>query len=74
VITINIKFGKEKNYYNGEGNSRYRAGFTYDAEINKPGVRHTSGSTEMGILYESGSSECPKPSGGGYGRFPWEFH
>jgi type IX secretion system PorP/SprF family membrane protein len=75
VIGVNIKFGKEKNYYNGDGNSRYRAGISYDAEINKPGVRYTSGSTEMGILYEGSSESCPKPSGGsGYTRFPWEFH
>ncbi len=73
-ISVNIKFGKEKNYYNGEGNGRYRAGLSYDGEINRPGVRHTSGSSEIGILYEANSESCPKPSGGGYGRFPWEFH
>lgn len=75
VIGVNIKLGKDKNYYSGEGNSRYRAGISYDAEINKPGIRHTSGSTEMGILYESPSESCPKPSGNNnYTRFPWEFH
>lgn len=74
VVGVNIKLGKEKNYYNGEGNSRYRAGVSYDAELNKPGVRYTSGSSEMGILYEGPSETCPKPSGAGSGRFPWEFH
>lgn len=75
VLGVNIKFGKEKNYYNSEGNTRYRAGVSYDAEINKPGIRYTSGSTELGVLYESPSGTCPKPSGGmGSGRFPWEFH
>jgi type IX secretion system PorP/SprF family membrane protein len=73
-IGMNIKFGKERNYYNGEGNGRYRAGFSYDAELNKPGVRRTSGSTEIGILYEAPTETCPKPSGTSGVRFPWEFH
>jgi hypothetical protein len=74
IISLNIKFGKEKNYYNSTGNNRYRAGVSYDAELNKPGVRTTAGSAEMGILYESASETCPKPSGGCNARFPWEFH
>jgi type IX secretion system PorP/SprF family membrane protein len=74
VLSVNIKFGKERNYYTSEGNSRYRAGFSYDGELNKPGVKTTSGSAEMGILYEASNETCPKPAGDGFGRFPWEFH
>jgi type IX secretion system PorP/SprF family membrane protein len=74
TVGINIKLGKQKNYYNGEGDGRYRAGLSYDAELNKPGVRHTSGSTELGLLYESATETCPKPSGTNSVRFPWEFH
>ena len=75
VLGINIKFGQEKNYYNSEGNKRVRAGFSYDGELNSPGVRHTSGSSEIGMLYESPSETCPRPSGKSrFVRFPWEFH
>lgn len=75
VIGLNIKFGKERNYYTSEGNDRYRAGFSYDGELTKkPGIRSTSGSSEIGLLYESPSEYCPKPSGSAYGRYPWEFH
>jgi type IX secretion system PorP/SprF family membrane protein len=74
VISMNIKFGKQKNYYTGQGDNRYRAGVSYDAELTRPGVRTTAGSAEMGLLYEAFNETCPKPSGGCGGRFPWEFH
>jgi type IX secretion system PorP/SprF family membrane protein len=74
VVGINIKFGKEKNYYNGQGTNRYRAGLSYEAELNRPGIRTTAGSAELGILYEASNETCPKPSGECGTRFPWEFH
>ena len=79
-LGVNIKLGKEKNYYHPETATRYRAGLSYDAELNSPGVKHTSGTTELGILYERNlkneNDECPKPFGDSdcKVRYPWVFH
>ena len=76
-IGVNIKLGRDKNYYHAEPSSRYRAGLSYDAELNRPGVRYTSGSTELGLLYEKNLNNddvCPKPYGECETRFPWVFH
>jgi type IX secretion system PorP/SprF family membrane protein len=54
-----------------------RLGISYDAEINKPGLKTTFGSMEFGvqrdIIIGDGSS-CPSSTSGvcSY-RFPWEF-
>lgn len=77
-IGINIKLTNEKNYYHPEPVSRYRVGVSYDAELNRPGVRSTSGSTELGMMYEKNISQqetsCPRPYSPNETLFPWVFH
>lgn len=73
-IGIQLKLGSVKNHYNGEAVTRSNMGFTYEAELNHPGVRYTKGSMEAGILYEKnldGSNECRSVDCNV--RYPWTY-
>lgn len=73
-IGINLKLGSVKNHYNGEAVTRFNTGFSYEAELNHPGVRYTKGSMEAGMLYEKnldGSNECRSVDCNV--RYPWVF-
>jgi len=73
-IGITLKLGSVRNHYNGEASMRLNTGFSYEAELNRPGVRYTKGSMEGGMLYEKnldGSSECRSVDCDA--RYPWVF-
>lgn len=73
-IGITLKLGQVRNHYNGEAATRANAGFSYEAELNRPGIRYTKGSMEMGMLYEKnldGSNECRSIDCNV--RYPWVF-
>ncbi|WEK33801.1 MAG: PorP/SprF family type IX secretion system membrane protein [Candidatus Pseudobacter hemicellulosilyticus] len=73
-IGITLKLGTVKNHYNGDAAARFNTGFSYEAELSRPGIRHTKGSMEGGLLYErnfNGKAECRSvdcPV-----RYPWVF-
>ncbi|MBO9570926.1 MAG: PorP/SprF family type IX secretion system membrane protein [Chitinophagaceae bacterium] len=73
-IGITLKLGANKNHYNGEANSRLNTGVSYEAELNRPGIRYTKGSMELGMLYDKnldGTNECKNIDCNV--RYPWVF-
>ena len=73
-IGITLKLGAFTNHYNGEANMRLNTGFSYEAELNRPGIRYTKGSMEAGMLYDknlNGTSECRSVDCNV--RYPWVF-
>lgn len=73
-IGITLKLSPVKNHYNGEAVMRLNTGFSYEAEINRPGIRYTKGSMEAGLLYDrnlDGSNECRSVDCNV--RYPWVF-
>lgn len=73
-LNINLKFGPGKSPYNGETLTRFNAGLSYEAELNRPGIRYTYGSAEGGLLYEENvdqSAACPH--NGCEVRYPWMY-
>lgn len=73
-IGIVLKLGPVRNHYNGDAVMRLNTGFSYEAELNRPGIRYTKGSMEAGMLYDrnlDGSNECRSVDC--EVRYPWVF-
>lgn len=73
-LCITLKLGADRNPYNGEASARFNTGFSYEAELSRPGIKHTKGSLEGGMLYErnfNGKAECRSVDCNV--RYPWVF-